>query len=65
MTDRLEVAVIGAGAAGLAAAKALAAQRIPFVLLEASHRIGGERTPSIHRTVRHLILVATGCIQRA
>ena len=41
MTDRLEVAVIGAGAAGLAAAKALAAQRIPFVLLEASHCIGG------------------------
>ena len=41
MTDRFEVAVIGAGAAGLAAAKALAAQRIPFVLLEASHRIGG------------------------
>jgi monoamine oxidase len=41
MTDRFEVAVIGAGAAGLAAAKILAAQRIPFVLLEASHRIGG------------------------
>ena len=41
MTDRFEVAVIGAGAAGLAAAKVLAAQRIPFVLLEASHRIGG------------------------
>ena len=41
MADRLEVAVIGAGAAGLAAAKALAAQRIPFVLLEGSHRIGG------------------------
>ena len=41
MTDRFEVAVIGAGAAGLAAAKELAAQGIRFVLLEASHRIGG------------------------
>ena len=41
MTDRFEVAVIGAGAAGLAAAKELTAQGIRFVLLEASHRIGG------------------------
>ena len=41
MSGRFEVAVIGAGAAGLAAAKALAAQGISFVLLEASHRIGG------------------------
>ena len=41
MTDRFEVAVIGAGAAGLAAAMALTAQGVPHVLLEASHRIGG------------------------
>ncbi|GIS89519.1 MAG: hypothetical protein CM1200mP18_22290 [Gammaproteobacteria bacterium] len=41
MADRFEVAGIGAGAAGLAAAKKLTAQGIRFVLLEASHRIGG------------------------
>ncbi|HIC20258.1 MAG TPA: FAD-binding protein, partial [Gammaproteobacteria bacterium] len=41
MTDRVEVAVIGAGAAGLAAAIALTARGVPYVLLEASHRIGG------------------------
>ncbi len=41
MTDRVEVAAIGAGAAGLAAAIALTARGVPYVLLEASHRIGG------------------------
>lgn len=37
----VDVAVIGAGAAGLAAAKTLRARRIEHVVLEASHRIGG------------------------
>ena len=37
----VEVAIIGAGAAGLGAAKALAARSVSFVVLEASHRIGG------------------------
>ncbi len=45
MTDRVEVAVIGAGAAGLAAAIALTARGVPYVLLEASHRIGGRAHP--------------------
>jgi monoamine oxidase len=36
-----DVAIVGAGAAGLAAAKTLADLGVPFVLLEASHRIGG------------------------
>lgn len=37
----VEVAIVGAGAAGLGAAKALAARGVSFVVLEASHRIGG------------------------
>jgi monoamine oxidase len=40
MTDT-DVAIVGAGAAGLAAAKTLGELGVPFVLLEASHRIGG------------------------
>ena len=36
-----DVAIIGAGAAGLGAAKALARRGVSFVVLEASHRIGG------------------------
>ena len=39
MTDT-DVAIVGAGAAGLAAAKTLGEAGVPFVLLEASHRIG-------------------------
>ena len=41
MTTHVEVAVVGAGAAGLAAARTLRDRDIGFVLLEASHRIGG------------------------
>jgi monoamine oxidase len=44
MTDPVtdtDVAIVGAGAAGLAAAKTLGELGVPFVLLEASHRIGG------------------------
>jgi len=37
----VDVAVVGAGSAGLAAAKTLARRGVGFVLLEASHRIGG------------------------
>jgi monoamine oxidase len=40
MTDT-EVAIVGAGAAGLAAARTLTDLGVPFILLEASHRIGG------------------------
>jgi monoamine oxidase len=40
MTD-MDVAIVGAGAAGLAAARTLGELGVPFVLLEASHRIGG------------------------
>ena len=40
MTDT-DVAIVGAGAAGLAAARTLTDLGVPFVLLEASHRIGG------------------------
>ena len=40
MTDT-DVAIVGAGAAGLAAAKTLGELGVPFVVLEASHRIGG------------------------
>lgn len=36
-----DVVIIGAGSAGLSAAKTLAEQGVPFVVLEASHRIGG------------------------
>ena len=37
----VDVVIIGAGAAGLAAAQAARAKGLSFVLLEASHRIGG------------------------
>src|SRR5512138_3012161 len=37
----LDVAIIGAGAAGIAAARRIAAANRRFVLLEASDRIGG------------------------
>ena len=44
MTDKsldAEIAIVGAGAAGLAMAQALQARDRDFILLEASHRIGG------------------------
>lgn len=41
MSTQTDVIIIGAGAAGLAAAKALAKHGISFVVVEASHRIGG------------------------
>jgi monoamine oxidase len=37
----VDVAIVGAGAAGLAAAKTLQRRGLSFVVLEASHRIGG------------------------
>jgi monoamine oxidase len=40
-TADYEVAIIGAGAAGLAAAKTLMTKGKKFILLEASHRVGG------------------------
>ncbi len=40
-TTDTDVAIVGAGAAGLAAAKTLGELGVPFVLLEAAHRIGG------------------------
>jgi monoamine oxidase len=39
--SEVEVAVIGAGAAGIGAARTLRERGVSFVLLEASHRIGG------------------------
>jgi len=41
MATQTDVIIIGAGAAGLSAAKELARQGISFVVVEASHRIGG------------------------
>ncbi len=41
LVSTVEVAVVGAGAAGLGAAKTLARHGLSFALLEASHRIGG------------------------
>jgi monoamine oxidase len=37
----IDVAVIGAGAAGVAAARRLADARVPYVLIEARNRVGG------------------------
>ncbi len=39
--SQVDVAIVGAGAAGLAAARELSNRGTSFVLLEASHRIGG------------------------
>src|SRR5438270_5850258 len=41
MTHEIDVVVIGAGAAGVAAARQLSDARVPVVLLEARDRIGG------------------------
>jgi monoamine oxidase len=41
MSTQTDVIIVGAGAAGLSAAKELARQGISFVVVEASHRIGG------------------------
>ena len=41
MSSVFDVVIVGAGAAGLAAAKSAGAHGLTFVLLEASHRIGG------------------------
>ena len=41
MASEVDVVIVGAGAAGLSAAKSAAAHGQSFVLLEASHRIGG------------------------
>ncbi|HUI19861.1 MAG TPA: NAD(P)/FAD-dependent oxidoreductase [Methylocella sp.] len=40
-TNKPEVVVVGAGAAGLGAAVQLAAAKLPFVVLEARERVGG------------------------
>ena len=41
MSTQTDVVIVGAGSAGLSAAKELARQGISFVVVEASHRIGG------------------------
>jgi monoamine oxidase len=41
MSMQTDVIIIGAGAAGLSAAKELSKQGISFIVVEASHRIGG------------------------
>lgn len=41
MSTQTDVIIVGAGSAGLSAAKELAGRGISFVVLEASHRIGG------------------------
>jgi monoamine oxidase len=41
MTSEIDVAVVGAGAAGIAAARRLAASKLSTIVLEASARVGG------------------------
>ena len=41
MSTQTDVLIIGAGSAGLPAAKELTKQGISFIVVEASHRIGG------------------------
>ena len=41
MDSRLDVVIVGAGAAGVSAAKAARSRGLSFVVLEASSRIGG------------------------
>ena len=41
MASQVDVVIVGAGAAGLSAAKSAASHGLSFVLVEASHRIGG------------------------
>jgi hypothetical protein len=49
-TDRFDVAIIGAGPAGIAAASA-AAQSASVLLIEASGRLGGSVTAAMHRSM--------------
>jgi monoamine oxidase len=50
MSTQTDVIIIGAGSAGLSAAKELTKQGISFVVVEASHRVGGrEKTWKINR----------------
>jgi len=41
MADNVDVVIVGAGSAGLSAARAAAEKGLSFVVVEASHRIGG------------------------
>ena len=41
MSTQADVIIIGSGSAGLSTAKELTKQRISFIVMEASHRIGG------------------------
>jgi len=49
-TSKTEVIIVGAGLAGLSCARRLKEDNIPFVILEADHRIGGRlKTDSVDR----------------
>lgn len=48
------VVIVGAGAAGIAAGLELTARGIPFVILEAQHRIGGRASDVRDEARRHV-----------
>jgi monoamine oxidase len=58
MPAHTDVVVIGAGAAGLAAAKELTRQGISFIVVEGSHRIGGR---AYSEEIAHDVWFDLGC----
>ncbi len=58
MSTQTDVIIIGAGSAGLSAAKELTKQGISFILVEGSHRIGGR---AYSEEIAHDIWFDLGC----
>jgi len=61
MPTQTDVIIIGAGSAGLSAAKELTKQGISFIVVEASHRIGGRAYSEEIALMFGLIWVALIC----
>ncbi len=64
LPSEVDVAIIGAGAAGLGAANALKDSGLSTIVLEARDRVGGRATPSWPRLTSPSTSAAAGCIRR-
>ena len=64
MTDLVDVAIVGAGAAGIAAARRLIGLGRSVLLVEALHRLGGRGATPRKSLACRSISAAAGCIRR-